>query len=125
MSSKIDWLIAAAELTCDGCDQVIKHAERYGYVCEEGKPSLRLCEKCCKEKGYLKIYGLIAILEWTCDGCGKVIRHPHRYGYLVGDEEIPGDRGKPLGRFCEECSRKKGYLKRKDDGKGHYEETFL
>ena len=47
-------LIVTKELVCDGCARVMRHPERYGYICEEGKPPLRLCEDCSRAKGYLK-----------------------------------------------------------------------
>ena len=47
-------LIAIGELACDGCGKVMKHCERYGYICEEGQPAQRLCEDCSRERGYLR-----------------------------------------------------------------------
>ena len=47
-------LIVTGELTCDGCGRVMKHPERYGYICEEGKPPLHLCLDCSQKEGYLK-----------------------------------------------------------------------
>jgi phage FluMu protein Com len=47
-------LIAIKEIVCDGCGRVIEHAERYGYIKEEGKPPRRLCEDCSRAEGYLK-----------------------------------------------------------------------
>lgn len=61
------------------------------------------------------IAGLIVTGELVCDGCGKTMRHPERYGYIT-------EEGKPELRFCEDCSRAKGYLKWDPDKKM---ETFL
>jgi sulfur relay (sulfurtransferase) complex TusBCD TusD component (DsrE family) len=46
------------------------------------------------------------------------MKHPERYGYVC-------EEGKPPLRFCENCSRERGYLKREEDEKGHEIETFL
>lgn len=54
MSSWIAGLIVTGDLQCDGCGRSMKHPDRYGYICEEGKPPLRLCEDCSRTKGYLK-----------------------------------------------------------------------
>ncbi|MFC1962838.1 hypothetical protein ACFLWB_02440 [Chloroflexota bacterium] len=44
--------IAIGDLTCDSCQQTIKHAERY--LIREGKEvsKERLCINCCLGKGY-------------------------------------------------------------------------
>ena len=47
-------LIVTKELVCDGCSRIMRHPERYGYVQEEGKDPIRLCEECSRERGYLK-----------------------------------------------------------------------
>ena len=47
-------LTATGELKCDGCGKVMRPPERYGYICEEGQPPLRLCEDCSRARGYLK-----------------------------------------------------------------------
>lgn len=47
-------LIVTGELVCDGCGRIMRHPERYGYICEEGKSSLRFCEDCSRDKGYLR-----------------------------------------------------------------------
>lgn len=61
------------------------------------------------------IAGLIVTGELVCDGCGRTMRHPERYGYICEEGESPV-------RFCEDCSRAKGYLKWDADKKM---ETFL
>lgn len=47
-------LIVTGEMVCDNCGKTMRHPERYGYVCEEGKPSLSFCEDCSRAKGYLQ-----------------------------------------------------------------------
>ena len=47
-------LIVTGEMICSGCGRVMRHPERYGYICEEGKPSLSFCEDCSRAKGYLQ-----------------------------------------------------------------------
>ncbi len=47
-------LIVTGEMVCDGCGRIMRHPERYGHICEEGKPALRFCEDCSRDKGYLK-----------------------------------------------------------------------
>src|SRR4030043_1122667 len=50
-------LIVTGELVCDGCGKTMRHPERYGYIGyirEEGKPPLRLCEDCSRARGYLE-----------------------------------------------------------------------
>ena len=54
MTSWIAGLIVTGELVCDGCGRLMRHPERYGYVCEEESPPLRLCEDCSLEKAYLR-----------------------------------------------------------------------
>ncbi len=54
MTSWVAGLIATGELVCDGCGRVVRHPERYGYVCEDGQPPVRLCQQCSEAKGYLK-----------------------------------------------------------------------
>ena len=64
------------------------------------------------------VAGLIVTGELVCDGCGKVMRHPERYGYIC-------EEGEPPLHLCENCSRARGYLKRRRDEKGREVETFL
>ena len=66
----------------------------------------------------VQVSGLMVVSELACDGCGRVMKHAARYG-LVREE------GKPPRRLCEDCSRKKGYLKQVRDEKGNLVETFL
>jgi len=66
-----------------------------------------------------KIAGLIVTGEMNCDSCGKTMRHPERYAYIYDDES-----GKES-RFCEKCSREKGYLKKRKNERGEEIETFL
>ncbi len=50
-------LIVTGELVCNGCGKAMRHPERYGhigYIREEGKPPLRLCEDCSRARGYLE-----------------------------------------------------------------------
>lgn len=54
MSSWIAGLIVTGELVCDSCGRVMRHPERYGYICEEEMTSLRLCEDCSRDKGYAR-----------------------------------------------------------------------
>lgn len=61
------------------------------------------------------IAGLIVTGELLCDSCGRTMRHPERYGYIWKEGESPV-------RFCEDCSRAKGYLRWDADKKM---ETFL
>ena len=35
MTSWIAGLIVTDELVCDGCGKVMRHPERYGYICED------------------------------------------------------------------------------------------
>ena len=51
--NRVSGLIVINEMVCDECSRIMKHPERYGHVVEEGKEPLRLCEDCCREKGYL------------------------------------------------------------------------
>jgi len=44
--------IAIGEFHCDGCDNIIKHPERYLAINEEEGKLSRYCLKCCLEKGY-------------------------------------------------------------------------
>ncbi|RLC95039.1 MAG: hypothetical protein DRI39_01075 [Chloroflexi bacterium] len=53
MASWIAGLIVTGELVCDGCGKPMRHPERYGYICEEGKEPVRLCEQCSRARGYL------------------------------------------------------------------------
>jgi len=62
--------------------------------------------------------GLIVTGQLTCDECGRVMRHPERYGYLCEEDESPL-------RLCQDCARKKGYLKKRWDDRGHEGESFL
>jgi len=48
-------LTVTGKMTCDGCGRVMRHSERYGYICEEGKPPLCLCVDCSRARGYLKL----------------------------------------------------------------------
>jgi hypothetical protein len=57
MASWVAGLIVTGELECDGCGKTIRHPERYGYICEEDKAPLRLCEECSRAQGYLKTRG--------------------------------------------------------------------
>jgi len=66
-----------------------------------------------------KVVGLIVTGETTCDSCGKIMRHPERYAYVC-DEESGSES-----RFCEKCSRDKGYLKKRKNERGEEIETFL
>ena len=50
----VSGLIVTGELKCDGCGKVMRHPERYGYICEEGQPPLHLCDDCSRARGYLK-----------------------------------------------------------------------
>ncbi|MBL7120045.1 MAG: hypothetical protein ISS53_05110 [Dehalococcoidia bacterium] len=54
MTSWTAGLIVTGDIVCDGCAKVMRHPERYCYVCEEGEPPLRVCEDCSRAKGYLK-----------------------------------------------------------------------
>lgn len=46
-------LIVVNELVCDGCGRIVKHPERYGYICEdEEEAPMRLCEECSRERGF-------------------------------------------------------------------------
>ena len=47
-------LIVTGELACDDCNKLMKHPDRYGYICEEGESPLHLCESCSQARGYLK-----------------------------------------------------------------------
>ncbi len=54
MTSWTAGLTVTGDMVCDGCGKVMRHPERYGYICEEGEPPLRLCEDCSRDRGYLK-----------------------------------------------------------------------
>jgi len=54
MPSWIAGLVVTGELTCDGCGKVMRHPDRYGYICEEDSPPRRLCEDCSFKEGYLR-----------------------------------------------------------------------
>jgi sulfur relay (sulfurtransferase) complex TusBCD TusD component (DsrE family) len=54
MKTRVTGLIVIGEMVCDSCGRVMKHPERYGYICEEGESPLRLCEDCSRARGYLK-----------------------------------------------------------------------
>jgi len=54
MTSWVSGLIVTGELKCDGCGKVMRHPERYGYICEEGHHPLHLCDDCSRARGYLK-----------------------------------------------------------------------
>ena len=47
-------LIVTGVMVCDGCGKTMRHPERYGYICEEGKTPLSFCEDCSRGKGYLQ-----------------------------------------------------------------------
>jgi hypothetical protein len=64
-----------------------------------------------------QVMGLIVTGEMICDGCGRVMTHPERYGYIC-------EEGKSPLRFCEDCSRARGYLKKRVNKKEEAE-TFL
>ena len=66
-----------------------------------------------------RIMGSIVIGELLCDNCDKTMRHPERYALVCEEDEEEGKR------FCEDCSRKKGYLKMKKMDWGEEVETFL
>jgi len=66
-----------------------------------------------------RIMGLIVIGDLVCDGCGSAMRHPERYAFVYDE-----DNGTES-RFCEKCSREKGYLKTKTSEWGEEIETFL
>ena len=51
--TRVSGLVVINEMTCEECGRLMKHPERYGYICEEGKEPVRYCEDCCREKGYL------------------------------------------------------------------------
>ena len=55
MKPWITGLIVTGDLPCDGCKKTMRHPERYGYVCAEGKQPQRFCEECSRKKGYLKL----------------------------------------------------------------------
>ena len=61
------------------------------------------------------VTGQIVTGEMVCDGCSRIMRHPERYGHICEEE-------KPPLRFCEDCSRAKGYLEWNEDKKM---DTFL
>ena len=54
MTSWATGLIVTGDMVCDGCGKVMRHPERYGYIREEGKAPLCLCEDCSRASGYLK-----------------------------------------------------------------------
>ena len=54
MTSWTAGLTVTGDMVCDACGKVMRHPERYGYICEEGEPPLRLCEDCSRDRGYLK-----------------------------------------------------------------------
>ncbi len=66
-----------------------------------------------------KIIGLIVTGEMTCDSCGRTMRHPERYAYVCNEEN--GEES----RFCERCSRDKGYLNKRKNERGEEIESFL
>ena len=74
MTSWISGLIVTGDLTCDGCGKIMRHPERYGYICEEGKSPLHLCENCSRDKGYMKPkkdekgHEVETFLEWEGNG---------------------------------------------------------
>ena len=50
---RVSGLIVVNELACDGCGRVMKHPERYGYICEDEEAPVHLCEDCSRERGFL------------------------------------------------------------------------
>ena len=50
---RVSGLIVVNELVCDGCSRVVKHPERYGYIHDDEEAPSRLCEECCRERGFL------------------------------------------------------------------------
>jgi hypothetical protein len=55
MANKIIGLIVTGEMTCDNCGRTMRHPERYAFLCDEEKGTeSHICEKCSREKGYLK-----------------------------------------------------------------------
>jgi sulfur relay (sulfurtransferase) complex TusBCD TusD component (DsrE family) len=42
------------DLECDGCHQLIPHAERYLIIEEADGTTVNLCVACCLEKGYAR-----------------------------------------------------------------------
>lgn len=50
---RVSGLIVVNELVCDECGRIVKHPERYGYVCEDEEAPTHLCEECSREKGFL------------------------------------------------------------------------
>ena len=66
-----------------------------------------------------RVLGLIVTGDLVCDGCGKTMRHPERYAYVCDEDK------KTELRFCEQCSREKGYLKVRKNELGEEIETFL
>lgn len=60
----------------------------------------------------------MVIAEEVCDGCGRIMRHLERYAYVREEDNPPQ-------RFCEDCSRERGYLTQRKDEKGRDIQTFL
>ena len=52
--ARVSGLIVINEMVCDECGRTMRHPARYGYIqLEEDEELLRMCEDCCREKGYL------------------------------------------------------------------------
>lgn len=64
------------------------------------------------------VSGLIIVNEAPCDSCGRLMKYGERYGYIAVE-------GQPPERFCEACSREKGFLRETKDERGESIETFL
>lgn len=52
---RISGLIVLNEMLCDGCGKMMRHPERYGYVCREGESPERVCEQCSRDRDLLKM----------------------------------------------------------------------
>ena len=51
---RVSGLIVVNELACDECGRIVKHPERYGYICDDNEEApLHLCEECSRERGLL------------------------------------------------------------------------
>ncbi|MCD6358722.1 MAG: hypothetical protein J7L90_02050 [Dehalococcoidia bacterium] len=66
-----------------------------------------------------RIIGSVAIGALVCDACGKTMQYPERYVLVCDEADGEGER------FCEDCSRKKGYLKPMKMDWGEEVESFL
>lgn len=54
MEVKIVGLIAVGKFPCSGCGHSIKYPAKYGYGYDSKGNPFRLCEDCCRDKGYLR-----------------------------------------------------------------------